>query len=123
MPESAARYRRTLCRPQKSFPGTRTPRNCGSCWRVPQEKKRFAKNRECYFAVSPFNLLNTVFRVACNVNDSVSSGMLVTNGPIIQPRPAGISRVSETTSLCTYTPPPCPPKPPHLSLPPPNPPS
>jgi len=42
----------------------------------------------------------TASRVAFIVNSSVSFGMLVTNGPISQPSPAGMSRVSVTASFC-----------------------
>ena len=37
-------------------------------------------------------------RVVSSVNVSDSFGMLVTNGPTIQPRPVGIPRVKETDS-------------------------
>lgn len=46
-------------------------------------------------------LSKTPFRVASNVNVSDSFGIAVTNGPAIQPNPAGISRVKEATSLWT----------------------
>jgi len=48
-----------------------------------------------------FALASTAFRVDSSVKRSVSFGILVTNGPTNQPRPVGISRVSEATSLCT----------------------
>ena len=44
---------------------------------------------------------STAFRVASIVNSSDSCGMLVTNGFTIHPSPVGISRVNDTTSLCT----------------------
>ena len=48
---------------------------------------------------------STALRVASSVEVSDSLGTLLTNGLISQPRPVGISRVSEATSLCTYAPP------------------
>jgi hypothetical protein len=48
-----------------------------------------------------FALASTALRVDSSVKRSVSFGILVTNGPTNQPRPVGISRVSEATSLCT----------------------
>ena len=44
---------------------------------------------------------STAFRVASIVNSSDSCGMLVTNGFTNHATPVGISRVSDTTSLCT----------------------
>ena len=61
-----------------------------------------------FFRLSPLDpnhrdaiLPSTAFRVASIVNASDSSGMLVTNGRTSHATPVGISRVSETTSLCT----------------------
>ena len=46
-------------------------------------------------------LPSTAFRVASIVNSNDSCGMLVTNGLTNHPTPVGISRVNDTTSLCT----------------------
>ena len=43
-------------------------------------------------------------RMLPSVNSSDSLGMLVTNGPTIHPRPAGIARLNDTDSHCTYVP-------------------
>src|SRR6266498_2618438 len=47
---------------------------------------------------------NRAARSDSNVNSSDSRGIDVTNGPIIQPRPNGMSRVKESDSHCTYVP-------------------
>lgn len=47
----------------------------------------------------------SVLRVVVSVNSSDSRGMLVTNGRISQPKPAGMPRVSVIDSHCTYVPP------------------
>jgi hypothetical protein len=46
-------------------------------------------------------VLLSIFRVVVSVNSSDSRGMLVTKGLIIQPKPNGIPRVSDTDSHCT----------------------
>src|SRR5690348_8516940 len=53
------------------------------------------------FAIPP----STALRVATSVELRVSLGTLVTNGSIIHFNTVGMSRVSDTTSLWTYTPP------------------
>ena len=65
------------------------------------EAKAYARLESYPVAALFFVLATTALRVDSSVKSSVSFGMLVTNGPTNQPRPVGISRVSEATSLCT----------------------
>jgi len=78
----------------------RKPRTALNCEQG-QLEPGWAGTRLGWNQVQLRRLARTAFRVASIVNASVSFGMLVTNGPISQPSPAGIFRVSETTSLCT----------------------
>src|SRR5438094_9934545 len=55
----------------------------------------------CYCVRATAIFASTAERVEPSVCSSDSLGMLVTKGPIIQPRPVGISRVSETDSHST----------------------
>ena len=49
--------------------------------------------------------LRSALQMARNVNSSDSRGTLSTNGPIAHPSPRGIDRVSDTDSICIYSPP------------------
>src|SRR5687767_10637141 len=53
----------------------------------------------------PYPPFMSTVRVVWSVNSSDSRGRLVTNGPTTQPRPKGMSRVSDTDSHSRYTPP------------------
>src|SRR5262249_39551655 len=59
------------------------------------------KGKSAYRWLCACGRASTAWRVAARVKPSVSFGMEVMKDPSIQPRPAGMSRVTETTSLCT----------------------
>src|SRR5882757_7528643 len=103
MPHNAAPSLRTVYKPRNNFPGMRMLANCENCWSPPRKENRSAKEQRNQFEFV-VRSDNTAFFVASSVNIKDSLGTAVTNGPIIQPSPAGISRERETTSLCRYTP-------------------
>ena len=83
-------------------------RNAAEVWEllsVRRRKKggnwRASRKVRCALPLLFCSGFQPLFASPPSVNVSVSFGMLVTNGPTSQPSPVGISRVSETTSLCT----------------------
>src|SRR5947209_7231498 len=59
----------------------------------------------CRALTAHFDIFSTAVRVEVNVLISDSLGIVVTKGATIHFTPYGMSRVSDTASHCTYTPP------------------
>src|ERR1700747_2436730 len=90
--------------PPRNFPGLLTPTNCENYWSILPQENPAANHRKHQSEFFARSCVSTALLVASSVKVKDSFGTAVTNGPIIQPSPAGTSLERETTSLCTDTP-------------------